>query len=67
MVQATLRRVTGDADEEPDAETEDVYVRAEAQEVHVRFTSVTPSQELIDAALGWQTLESTGHLVAGKK
>ena len=63
MVHATLRRVIGDEDEEPEAETEDVCVNAATQELRVRMTSATPSQELIDASYGWQTLESTGHFV----
>ena len=50
MVHATLRRVLGDEDEQ-DAE------------VYVRYTSAGPSQELIDASFGWQTVESSGHFV----
>ena len=50
MVHATLRRVLGDEEEQ-------------ASEVYVRYTSAGPSQELIDASFGWQTLESSGHFV----
>ena len=33
------------------------------EEASVRFTCAEPSNELVDAAYGWQTLESSGHFV----
>ena len=33
------------------------------QYAQVRYTSARPSQELVDASYGWQTLESSGHFI----
>ena len=62
MVHATLRRVDGE--ETASALSEEIPEGNEdEEEASVRFTRAEPSNELVDAAYGWQTLESSGHFV----
>ena len=62
MVHATLHRVDGEEagstviEEIPEGNEDE-------EEASVRFTCAAPSNELVDAAYGWQTLESSGHFV----
>ncbi|CAE7775394.1 unnamed protein product, partial [Symbiodinium sp. CCMP2592] len=48
---------------DPDAREPDAHDQDAEGSLHVRATSARPSNELVDASFGWQTLESTGHFL----
>ena len=61
--QAQAAQVTTEAQAQAAQVTTEAQAQAAPEHVQVRYTSAVPSQELVDASYGWQTLESTGHFV----
>ena len=61
--EAQAAQVTTEAQAQAAQVTTSIQAQAAPEHVLVRYTSAVPSQELVDASYGWQTLESTGHFV----
>ena len=61
--QAQAAQVTTGAQAQAAQVTTGIQAQAAPGHVQVRYTSAVPSQELVDASYGWQTLESAGHFV----